>query len=202
MGNWTATSSAGRNSRRIRAVVATLFVAALLIARPVEAQGDTPQPDGPPDTGSHSWCYLSGFNQRTTADAAMTWLRDQTVVQTLYPGACDAHTDVRWGQGNLSGAYGEARCRTRWDNGRCDTYNVTLDMGAINNAARPNEQLSKTACHELGHTVGVRHYFDNDLPGGDTAHSCLRSGEVQASWTNLRVYGHHHRTQHINPWFS
>ncbi|GAB3922049.1 hypothetical protein GCM10029976_009960 [Kribbella albertanoniae] len=86
MKNWT---------RTIQGLVAALFVADLLIAQPVEAQADPNQPGGPPDTGSHSWCYLPGFGQRTTADAAMTWLRDQTVVQTLYPGACDAHTDVR-----------------------------------------------------------------------------------------------------------
>lgn len=196
----------GDSNRRLpwrlgTALATSVIIGGLIAAQPV-AQADTQQPGGPPDKGKHSWCYLSGFNQKTAADAAMTRLRNQTAVQTLYPGACRAHTDVRWRQGPLgSGTYGRAECRTR-RNGKCDTYNVTLSMGVINNAPRPVEQRSKTSCHELGHTVGVRHYRGTNYPGNDTAHSCLRSGEVHASWTNIRKYGHHHRTQHINPYFS
>lgn len=125
----------------------TVLVIGLATVQPTAAFADSPQPDGPPDKGRHSWCYKSGFRQQ-------------------------------------------------------DRYVAILDMGAINNAARPNEQRRKTACHELGHTVGVRHYWNGDLPGNDRRHSCLRSGEVRASWTGLRRYGHHHRTQHINPWFG
>lgn len=166
-----------------------------------QAIADTAQPDGPPDGGDHSWCYLSGFNQTTAADAAMTRLRNQTDVTTSYPGACGAHTDVRWRQAAIEGSFGEARCILDRANGTCDVYRLTLNMQVINGAARPVEQRSKTACHELGHTVGVRHYWDNDFPGDDTAHSCLRSGEVRASWTNITLYGNHHRTRHINQTF-
>lgn len=182
-------------------MVMTFVLTGFLVSYPTTARGDTAQPGGPPDGGTHSWCYLSGFNQETAADAAMTRLRNQTQVRTLYPGACGDHTDVRWRQAPLAGFYGFAECRTR-RNGNCDTYTLTLDMGAINNAARPVDQRSKTSCHELGHTVGVRHYSDNDFPGDDTAHSCLRSGEVTANWTNILLYGGHHRTDHINQTFS
>lgn len=184
------------------AAVVVLLAGALLLGHPNQAGADTRQPDGPPDKGFHSWCYLSNFNQQTAADAAVTRLRNQTAVDTLFPGSCREHTDVRWRQGSLPG-YGRAECRTRWaSNNRCDTYNVTLYMNRINNAQRPINQRSKTSCHELGHTVGVRHYSGTNFPGGDTAHSCMRSGEVTSAWTNITRYGHHHRTRHINPWFS
>lgn len=181
----------------------TLVIAGLLgVVNAPTAVADPAQPDGPPDGGDHVWCYLPSFHQEVAADAAMTRLRNQTVVTTSFPGACGDHTDVRWRQGDLNGSYGRAECQLRRTNGTCDVYNITLAMATIDAAARPIEQRTKTSCHELGHTVGVQHYSGNDFPGGDTAHSCLRSGEVTASWTNLTIYGQHHRTQHINPNFS
>lgn len=195
--------SAARGRRaRIAGLMAVL--AAFLVPLSGTATADTPQPDGPPDGGDHSWCYLDSFNQETAADAAMTRLRNQTDVTTNFPGSCLEHTDVRWRQDNLADAYGEAECRTRWaGSDDCDTYRLTLDMGEINAAPRPVDQRSKTSCHELGHTVGVRHYFGTDYPGGDTEHSCLRSGEVTAAWTNITLYGNHHRNGngHINDTF-
>lgn len=174
---------------------------AVVVGSAIPANADTPQPDGPPDGGDHSWCYLSGFNQQTAADAAMTRLRDQTQVTTMYPGACGTHTDVRWRQAVVTGAYGEATCVLRNSADRCDVYRLTLNMTEINAAAQPVNQRSKTSCHELGHTVGVRHYSGTDYPGDDTAHSCMRSGEVTSSWTNITLYGTHHKSSHINVTF-
>lgn len=189
-------------SRPRRISVRGLFIAAIVSVLTLSTLGstvnaDTPQPDGPPDGGDHSWCYLSGFSERTAADAAMTRLREQTDVTTNYPGSCGAKTDVRWTQGDLGGSFGRGECIVRL-NGSCDVYRITLAMGTINNTQQPVNQRSKTSCHELGHTVGVRHYSDNFFPGDDTAHSCLRSGEVTGAWTNITLYGNHHRTQHIN----
>lgn len=188
--------------RRVsRAVLAAVMALVGLASLSSPAGADTGQPDGPPDGGDHSWCHLSGFNQTTAADAAMTRLRNQTDVTTSYPGSCGEHTDVRWRQAVVDGAYGEARCILTRANGTCDVYRLTLNMTEINAAARPVDQRTKTSCHELGHTVGVRHYFGTDYPGNDTTHSCLRSGEVTSSWTNITIYGNHHRTQHINVTF-
>ncbi|QIK74149.1 hypothetical protein [Nocardioides piscis] len=198
----TRTTDASHHRRRRSGTLLLLVgLASGLISVTSPAGADTPQPDGGPDGGDHAWCYLSSFNQQTAADAAMTRLRNQTDVTTFYPGSCQEHTDVRWRQGDLSGAYGQALCVATRANGTCDIHNVTLDMGTINAAARPIDQRTKTSCHELGHTVGVRHYWDNDFPGNDTAHSCLRSGEVTANWTNITLYGNHHKTQHINESF-
>lgn len=180
-----------------------LVCAVLIFGIAGQASADTPQPDGPPDKGYHSWCCTSGFTLSATADAAMTWLRTQTVVQTVFHAPCDAHTDVRWAQGNVPGAYGQAVCTVRTNSDRCDRYIITLNKAVIDAAKHPASQRRKTTCHERGHTVGVRHYFENDRPGTDTTHSCLRSGEVPTadqSWHTR--YGAHHRTVHINPWFE
>jgi hypothetical protein len=124
----------------------------------------------------------------------------------MYPGACQAHTDVRWKEGNLgSTTFGQATCVVTWaTTGACDGYEITLNMGTINAAAQPVDQRSKSACHELGHTVGVRHYGNAGEPNPDGptgAHSCMRSGEVTSTWTNITLHGPHHKSSHINVTF-
>jgi predicted Zn-dependent protease len=69
-----------------------------------------------------------------------------------------------------------------------------------------DRQMRKTACHELGHTLGLFHYTTDDdrYNNGSTAlytDSCQRSG-----WTGLtgdawtRTYEEHH-INHIDGWF-
>lgn len=158
--------------------------------------------DGPPDKGKHTWCYLSGFTMKTQADASMTRLRSQTVVDTAFHNPCTASTDVRWREGAISGgAFGMAECKLWTPKGRCDRYHATLNKAAINAASHPTSQGHKTACHELGHTAGVSHYSGSNRPGNDTSHSCMRSGTVTGQGWNTK-YGTHHKTAHINPWFG
>lgn len=133
----------------MRSPIAAIAIAiAIVMDVRLPTNADTPQPDGPPDGGDHSWCYVSGFNEQTAADAAMTRLRQQTDVTTNYPGSCGANTDVRWTQGDLGGSFGRGGCIVTL-NGTCDVYRITLAMGTINNTRRPVDQRSKTSCHEL-----------------------------------------------------
>lgn len=165
------------------------------------AAADPPESIGPPDKSSHSWCYTSGFTMTTVADASMARLESQTVVKTVRR-ACGPSIDVRWTQGKVPGAYGSAQCRVRWSGGACDRFRITLNKSVLNSSPHPVSQRRKTSCHEVGHTVGVRHYFGSNRPGGDTAHSCLWSGTVPSAdkpWHTR--YGGHHRRVHINPHF-
>lgn len=180
-----------------------LMSAVCILGLASSASADLPQPDGPPDKGYHSWCYEPGFTLSATADASMTWLRTQTNVKTVFHSPCQSKTDVRWTQKGIPGAYGSAECKMRNSAGQCDRYVVTLNKSIIDASKHPDSQRRKTTCHELGHTVGVRHYFGSDRPGSDTTNSCLRSGEVPtANQTWHTRYGAHHRTTHINPWFG
>jgi len=194
---------ATRVGRHLSRFFAALLVVVFSIFGSVgPSSADSTFVDGPPDKGLHTWCYLSGFTMQTQADASMTRLRAQTVVDTAYYNPCGASTDVRWRQGSLSGgAFGMAECTVWWANGQCDRYQVTLNKTAINDTDYPTSQGHKTACHELGHTAGVSHYSGSSFPGNDTTHSCMRSGTVTGqSWNTL--YGNHHKVSHINPWFS
>lgn len=191
-------------SHKIHVNAVVICALAMSLASAGPALADSSQPGGPPDRGSHTYCYGAGFTWTGTADGAMGWLEEQTLVDTTFHSSCTTSTDVRWHLEPIEGAFGMAFCFQRTDNqAYCDRYKLVLNSELIVDAAHPSSQRRKTACHELGHTVGVRHYFEDDFPGADTSHSCLRSGPVPTAdqaWHTR--FGPHHRLYHINPHFA
>lgn len=113
-----------------------------------------------------------------------------------YQSTCDTssttETDVRWLQGNLNGPTGTAPCANySTTSGHCDRYDVTIDMGAVNDGGHDEKDQTQTACHELGHTVGLSH----------SPIDCMMSGEPDLDNPLYFRYGPHHREDHINVWF-
>ncbi|UUW91829.1 hypothetical protein [Pimelobacter simplex] len=110
----------------------------------------------------------------------MDYLAASTDAATFEMVPCDTsstagQTDVVWrGQPSRSAA----ESRRRFDNGLCDRH----------------RQYRKTACHELGHTLGLNHF--------NAPHeSCQRlgwTGTITDAWT--RTWTAHHRG-HIDDWF-
>ncbi|MCX6396842.1 MAG: hypothetical protein NTV23_10185 [Propionibacteriales bacterium] len=189
-----------RIQRRFRIAFAALGTATMGIT-PV-AHADPDFSEGLPDGGIHTFCYYSVSSMQSTMDAAMTRLRQQTVVDTAYYNPCDVHTDVRWVQGPTDvPAYGQTTCTLAWDNGRCDRYRVRLNKAVLDDAPHPSDQYRKTACHELGHSVGLSHYSGSDYPGTDTTHSCMRSGDVSGQDWNILYGAHHKGSSHISGTF-
>lgn len=164
--------------------------------------------DGIPDGGDHTWCVDSGFNHEWRAGQTMLLIDAQTAVKSKKI-SCGDKTDVTWRQEavkiSTGRAYGMAQCK-KFTNKKCDKYTITLDMETINAETRQTDQLKKTMCHELGHTLGLTHYRKSSYPGTDTKNSCLRSGSVDeissTSKTWLTTYGKHHITKHINRYFG
>ena len=75
----------------------------------------------------------------------------------------------------------------------CDQYYVQIDLNYIIQSSEPDdENIKKTMCHELGHSVGLSH--------GSTYGGCMVSGAVNGDVT-WRRYSSHHKG-HINGWFS
>jgi len=95
----------------------------------------------------------------------------------------------------------QSRCKT-WVtvDVKCESYYARLNKSVISDSAHPAAQKKKTSCHELGHTVGVRHYSAGSSPDGSTD-SCMRSGPAAGEAWNTR-YGDHQVKKHINPYFG
>jgi hypothetical protein len=63
------------------------------------------------------------------------------------------------------------------------------DPAEINIGNNDVEDLRKTLCHEVGHSVGLLHGALDD---------CMRNGEIPNTNVQYRRYNFHHRAEHIN----
>lgn len=128
----------------------------------------------------------------------------QTVVDTVEQSQCGSHTDVRYQQRFIGDdVLGYAPCAVRRPNGNCDMRDVRIAWGEIRRlAVNDNFEARHTLCHEVGHTLGVRHYSGTtnspDPDGfGWYLNSCMISGIADSGSPWTRQYGEHHRA-HIN----
>lgn len=58
--------------------------------------------------------------------------------------------------------------------------------------------LKKTACHEIGHTIGFEHHPPAYYP--DNPRDCMRSGNIGETLDWLRINDHH--SAHINGYLA
>lgn len=155
------------------------------------------------DNKSHSYNYssLTG-NMKVAGNYAMINLGSQTDMTVHYDSTPNNQTDVEmfdqyyddyWGidrDGSSTGTNVHARAQcvralvpaisTSW--WKCDQYEVRFDLADMNRFSE-NER-KHTACHEVGHTVGLGHSSQTS--------SCLRDGRV-----STRTYNSHD-IAHIN----
>jgi len=175
------------------------------VVSPVPANADPVYIDGRPDTGDHIWCYYDVSTLRSYMDAAMTRLREQTVVNTAYHNPCLEHTDVRWVQGPtpFEGLSGYTECKVWWDANQtsCDRWRITMHKDTMDETPDPVATFRTAHCHELGHSLGVQHYVYLSQTG-DASHSCMRNNFTPNGASYEILYGAHHKSSHINPWFS
>ncbi|GAA3683484.1 hypothetical protein GCM10022237_47690 [Nocardioides ginsengisoli] len=189
--------------------LAVLTVAVTTMTNGGPASADPYPNEWYPDKGTyHSFCFTLAFAQHSGLVSRARYSMDnndgveaQTVVDTDEQ-SCSAATDVVFRIGDLHGkAYGSTDC-VRWNgNGYCDSWAVDIDWEVIKQDAVNDGYAARfTLCHEIGHTLGVKHYPAGSSPDGAT-NSCMLSllTDTGAAWT--RSYGAHHRS-HINNWFA
>lgn len=157
-----------------------------------------------PDGASHNWCWGIGFDADLQDNANASFadaLDGPTDASVEFKSACkltgDGETDVVWFDANLPAGYrGQAICED-YDGGLCDQFYVTIDPAEINVGENDEADITKTTCHELGHTVGLTH----GSGGGDsTSDDCMVSGERPNLNLQYERYSTHHKG-HINAWF-
>lgn len=122
----------------------------------------------------------------------------QTDMSTGDPDTCSSVTDVQWRQRPLPGA-----TRAWWYcplehlvGDVCTAGIIEVDLDEIAAQAGPYQlNLDKTACHELGHSVGMTHHVHADVHDTQPDYDdCMVSGPVHAGHD---FYSIHHRF-HVN----
>jgi hypothetical protein len=202
-----------RRRRLVRVGCAMLATAAALaVAGPANADPfglDTPTTNVPgvgaiPDNFNHTYCFAGdGWTAawRTVVDSRMQNLDTQTSYFDTFPlpTGCFATTDVWFDLSSTMSARGDYRCRL-WNNGvdgvpnsgddRCEGATIRLNSDA---AVLPDDhQRRKTACHEIGHSVGLAHrLWPRTDPRPNFWNDCMETGAVEPG-TQWERYNDHH----------
>jgi pregnancy-associated plasma protein-A len=141
-----------------------------------------------PDDAQQSYCWGSNFTHngfRTAADGRMANLDTQTAMSRLFVATCTTSTDVRFElmSGN-NGFLGDYFCEYLIGN-VCYRARIRLNTTYLTD----NLNRRATACHEIGHSVGLTH-------GGTT--DCMKSGFNTVE--NSKYNSHH--VSHINAYVA
>jgi hypothetical protein len=183
------------------ALVATFGFAAPASADPFgldQPGNNVPGVGGIPDNFNHTYCFRgNGWTAawHTVVDTQMANLDNQTLYFDTFPipNGCASTTDV-WFEldASLGSTRGDWHCRL-WNNGidgipesgddRCEGATIRLNPSVLTDG----HQQRKTACHEIGHSVGLAH-------GTNTAtfwNDCMFSGAVPAGLQRERYNAHH-----------
>ncbi|WP_162907922.1 hypothetical protein [Allorhizocola rhizosphaerae] len=152
-----------------------------------------------PDNFNHWYCYdesVGTINQtfRTQIVAAMVYLHDNTSYDQFFEpnGVCNAASDVVWQVTTaVAPNRGDYACLTFNSAGRCEQARLRLNPNLLTDT----HNRRKTACHELGHSVGLAHgQFGASTP--EFYDDCMRTGPVNTE-TRFQQLNLHHRT-HAN----
>jgi hypothetical protein len=146
-----------------------------------------------PDNFSHVYCVSGSMNADllTAVEGALQYLHDATNYNVAADGnGCVNTTDLVMIQDSALGARGQYSCQLFNSAGNCERANLRFNP---NNLPSANDRV-KTACHELGHSVGLKHGIigvDNDQYT-----DCMSSGSIPPG-LNFDEYDAHH-IAHIN----
>lgn len=155
----------GNSSRRRLGILAVASATAATVAVVAIQPAATAHQSGwRADNTSHVWCFGDSTEGKPAVREAMEYsmnnLDGQTQMSEVGPGGCDSLTDVQFAEGFVgNGVRGEWRCISFNNNGVCFKSRVTLNKDIIDRDDGPYElNLKKTACHEVGHSVGLDHH--------------------------------------------
>lgn len=175
-----------------------------------------------PDDENHGWCFADLYRTgtqyaafRNSARWALQNVQAQTVMFEVEQSDCYSYTDARIREGgglsnDIAGLY---ICHTPQNNGfECAAADVIINESwhtiAANNLGDGNTEAGEvdynrdlTACHEVGHSLGLDHHPRSDY-GASFAKDCQVSdwldkpvgGYEVPGW---RTYNGHHRV-HVN----
>lgn len=182
--------------RDLRRIVGFGLIVILSSSRPAVVEADAfPWLGYYADNSLHSYCWASPMSMKDEAEWAMIYaLANDTDMSRSYSGYCDGYdynTDVWFYSYDLPyPARGQYDCVGFDSPTICGTADIVFDIPQIEGDGDLWwYDRVKTACHEIGHSVGLAH--------AATATDCMDFGAVPGTQIQWRNYNSHH-IYHIN----
>lgn len=147
-----------------------------------------------PDDFNHTYCFSGFFDEglRAAFLGAMGNLHSDTDYFIEFVESCDNLTDIIVFE-DVTVDRGAYQCIIANAAGNCERAHIGLNLA---NLPTP-EDRTKTSCHEIGHSVGLKHGINRGpSQDNDSYLDCMRSGDIVAG-QDINDYDAHH-TQHIN----
>lgn len=150
-----------------------------------------------PDSFAHTFCFSgSGWTDtwRTVVTSRMQNLDSQTRYTDSFHSACDGSIDVQFVLDSNLGSSIRGSYRCNGENWGADGLPFTGDELCTTSTVRLNptllpdgHQRRKTACHEIGHSVGLAHGVSTSTFFND----CMLSGAAPSGEQFERYNTHH-----------
>lgn len=147
------------------------------------------------DNSLHSYFYVAISNDTQVAANHGLARLSATDMSIAVDNSCVSATDVCVYDGYYTGSwwaahYGRAACAVVGSGSNCDRWTVEFNQNFTESYSV--DKLKKAGCHELGHTVGLKHYDDYAL---FNEYGCMWESINASKMTD--GYSLHDRT-HIN----
>ncbi len=144
------------------------------------------------DSAAHTY-YIYSASWTTNQTAAITYamtsvLDSSTDMYDIKYYSPSSSTDIKFMRGTYSSApystyYAWVECNKAASSSVCDSFNLKL------NTINPHPNYYALMCHEVGHTVGLKHWPGNNSNPSDPDNSCLRASPDKTTW-NANQRGH------------
>jgi hypothetical protein len=128
--------------------------------------------------------------------ASATSVTDAVIMDSDYSAYCnkDWHPDDP-GDADSSYVVGLSECKAL-NGGRCDRSEIRFDTSRTNEITVTDARARKLACHEIGHSIGLKH-------GLASSQTCMTDAPLgqDGETVYFTTYSSHEIVDHINPTF-
>ena len=105
--------------------------------------------------GAMDWHFANGFNDTHVTpvlEDPATSYTDVIVLDSYWTDYCG----LQWTD-PTNNAHGHTRCAAIKTNDRCEKYQVRIDLESIDSSQTTLKKRRSLLCHEIGHSLGLRH---------------------------------------------
>lgn len=145
---------------------------------------------------NHGFSYDLGSRLRAATERTRTQTYETTVLTTVLTDHSGSDVAYSVADNVEPGVYGYYECRNfKPSDFACDHAHIVYHGDFI--AGFSDSDLQALACHETGHSFGLRHPLEKGLPNDGAVYGCM----IQAGYPGKPRFLGQHNADHINNYY-